>query len=109
MIAGAEKSRASCARRSPGDALKDAGSIPATSTNRKAAVAAAPKLATSIQYTNRTPTPASSSPATADPATRPNWNRAWKMAFAVETSDRWARFGDDGAAPGIVQRAEPGR
>jgi hypothetical protein len=34
MIAGAEKSRASCARRSPGDALKDAGSIPATSTDR---------------------------------------------------------------------------
>jgi hypothetical protein len=31
MIAGAEKSKASCARRSPGEVLKDAGSIPATS------------------------------------------------------------------------------
>jgi hypothetical protein len=34
VIAEAEKSTASCARRSPGEALKDAGSIPATSTNR---------------------------------------------------------------------------
>ena len=32
MTAGAEKSRAGCARRSPGEVLKDAGSIPATST-----------------------------------------------------------------------------
>src|SRR6185437_11350772 len=32
VIAGAEKSRASSARRSPGEVLKDAGSIPATST-----------------------------------------------------------------------------
>src|ERR1035441_9880477 len=32
MTAGAEKNDAGCARRSPGDVLKDAGSIPATST-----------------------------------------------------------------------------
>jgi hypothetical protein len=32
VTAGAEKSTAGCTRRSPGDVLKDAGSIPATST-----------------------------------------------------------------------------
>jgi len=34
VIAGAEKNTADCARRSPGEVLKDAGSIPATSTVR---------------------------------------------------------------------------
>jgi len=33
VIAGAEKSTAGCARRSPGDVPKDAGSTPATSTS----------------------------------------------------------------------------
>ncbi len=33
MTAGAEKLAADCARRSPGEVLKDAGSIPATSTD----------------------------------------------------------------------------
>ena len=43
------------------------------------------------------------------PTTRPNWNRAWKMAFAVGTSDRSDQVRHDGAAPGVVQPAEPGR
>ena len=33
VIAGAEKNTAGCARRSPGNALEDAGSIPDTSTS----------------------------------------------------------------------------
>jgi hypothetical protein len=53
----------------------------------------APKLATSAQYTMRTPAPASSRPATAGPTTRPAWNSAWNMAFAVDTSALRTRFG----------------
>ena len=71
------------------------------------ATRAAAKLATSSQYTNRTPAPASSSPATAGPATRPNWNRAWKMAFAVGTSDRRTRFGTMALRPALSRPLNP--
>ena len=74
---------------------------------RNTASSAAPKLATSIQYTNRTPAPASSKPASAGPATRPNWNRAWKMAFAVETSDRRTMFGTMALRPALSRPLNP--
>ena len=68
---------------------------------------AAPKLATSSQYTNRTPAPASSSPAIAGPATRPSWNRDWKMAFAVDTSDRRTRLGTMALRPALSRPLNP--
>src|SRR5215813_12476519 len=80
---------------------------------RYTANSATPNPATSSQYTKRTPAPASSSPASAGPATRPNWNSAWKMAFAVDTSDRRTaqqRPGDqreqlgDGHQPDVERR-----
>ena len=64
-------------------------------------------MATSIQYTKRTPAPASSSPATAGPATAPIWNRAWKMALAVDTSDRRTMFGTMALRPALSSPLNP--
>ena len=74
---------------------------------RNTASRATPKLATSSQYTKRTPAPASSSPATAGPATRPSWNRTWKMAFAVDTSDRRTMFGTMALRPALSSPLNP--
>ena len=74
---------------------------------RNTANSATPNPATSSQYTKRTPAPASSSPASAGPATRPNWNSAWKMAFAVDTSDRRTRFGTMALRPALSRPLNP--
>src|SRR6516164_3813110 len=49
------------------------------------AIAAAPNVTTSSQYTTRTPAPASSSPASAGPTIAPVWNSAWNIALAAGT------------------------
>ena len=74
---------------------------------RDTASSATPNPATSSQYTKRTPAPASSSPATAGPATSPNWNSAWKMAFAVDTSDLRTRFGMMALRPALSRPLNP--
>ena len=74
---------------------------------RNTASRATPKLATSSQYTKRTPAPASSKPASAGPATRPSWNRAWNMAFAVDTSDRRTMFGTMALRPALSSPLNP--
>src|SRR6478672_79254 len=74
---------------------------------RNTANSATPNPATSSQYTKRTPAPASSSPASAGPATRPNWNSAWKMAFAVDTSDRRTKFGTMALRPALSRPLNP--
>ena len=74
---------------------------------RDTASSATPNPATSSQYTKRTPAPASSSPASAGPATRPNWNSDWKMAFAVDTSDLRTRFGTMALRPALSSALNP--